>query len=88
MDGPTDWQGMLPNYWVPEDPRVPPIKLAHVMDDVFELVSGGAGSADVIPGHEDSPDLYPVLSPIQLGYVLIWAGESMLSLTQPDSGLN
>ena len=83
-----DEKASLPNYWVPKDPRVPPIKLAHVMDDVFELVSGGAGSADVIPGHEDSPDLYPVWSPTELGYVLIWAGESMLSLTQPDSGLN
>ena len=78
----------LPNYWVPEDPRVPSVTLAHVINDVFELVSGGASSADVIPGHEDSPDLYPVLSPIELSEVLIWAGESMLSLTQPDSGLN
>ena len=88
MDGPTDWQGMLPNYWVSKDPRVPPIKLAHVMDDVFELVSGGAGSADVIPGHEDSPDLYPVWSPTELGDALIRVGRKMVSLTQPDSGLN
>ena len=70
MDGPTDWKGMLPNHWVPQDPRVPSIKLAHVMDDVFELVSGGASSADVIPGYEDSPDLYPVWSPTELRY---WA---------------
>ena len=88
MDGPTDWKGMLPNHWVPQDPRVPSIKLAHVIDDVMELVSGGASSADVIPGRKKDPDLYSVLSPIELGYVLIWAGESMLSLTQPDSGLN
>ena len=83
-----DEKASLLNYWIPQDPRVPSIKLAHVMDDVFELVSGGASSADVIPGHEDYPDLYPVWSPIELGYVLIRAGESMLSLTQPDSGLN
>ena len=83
-----DEKASLPNYWVPKDPRVPPIKLAHVMDDVFELVSGGASSADVIPGHEDSPDLYPVLSPIELGKALVRAGQSMVSLTQPDSGLN
>ena len=78
----------LPNYWVPKDPRVPPIKLAHVMDDVFELVSGGAGSADVIPGHEDCPDLYPVWSPTELGDALIRVGRKMVSLTKPDSGLN
>ena len=78
----------MPNYWVPKDPRVPPIKLAHVMDDVFELVSGGAGSADVIPGHEDFPDLYPVWSPTELGDALIRVGLKMVSLTQPDSGLN
>ena len=83
-----DEKASLPNYWVPEDPRVPPIKLAHVMDDVFELVSGGAGSADVIPGHEDFPDLYPVLSPTELGDALIRVGRKMVSLTQPDSGLN
>ena len=88
MDGPTDWKGMLPNHWVPQDPRVPSIKLAHVMDDVFELVSGGASSADVIPGHEDSPDLYPVWSPTELGDALIRVGRKMVSLTQPDSGLN
>ena len=83
-----DEKASLPNYWVSEDPRVPPIKLAHVMDDVFELVSGGAGSADVIPGHEDFPDLYPVLSPTELGDALIRVGRKMVSLTQPDSGLN
>ena len=88
MDGPTDWQGMLPNYWVPKDPRVPSIRLAHVIDDVFELVSGGASSADVIPGHEDFPDLYPVPSPTELGEAMIQAGRLMVSLTQPDSGLN
>ena len=83
-----DEKASLPNYWVPKDPRVPPIKLAHVMDDVFELVSGGAGSADVIPGHEDYPDLYRVLPPIELGDALIRVGRKMVSLTQPDSGLN
>jgi hypothetical protein len=83
-----DEKASLPNYWVPKDPRVPPIKLAHVMDDVFELVSGGAGSADVIPGHEDSPDLYPVWSPTELGDALIRVGRKMVSLTQPDSGFN
>ena len=88
MDGPTDWKGMLPNHWVPQDPRVPSIKLAHVMDGVFELVSGGASSADVIPGHEDFPDLYPVWSPTELGDALIRLGRKMVSLTQPDSGLN
>ena len=88
MDGPTDWQGMLPNYWVPKDPRVPSLTLLRVMDDVIELVSCVANRADVIPGRKEDPDMYPVLSPIELGYVLIWAGESMVSLTQPDSGLN
>ena len=88
MDGPTDWKGMLPNHWIPLDPRTPSIKLAHIMDNVFELVSRGASNANVIPGHEDDPDLYPVLSPTELGEALIRAGESMLSLTQPDSGLN
>ena len=83
-----DEKASLPNYWVPKDPRVPPIKLAHVMDDVFELVSGGAGSADVIPGHEDAPDLYPVWSPTELGDALIRVGRKMVSLTKPDSGLN
>ena len=52
-----DEKASLPNYWVPKDPRVPSITLAHVIDDIFELVSGGASSADVIPGHEDFPDL-------------------------------
>ena len=88
MDGPTDWQGMLPNYWVPKDPRVPSMTLAHVIDDVMELVSGGASSADVIPGHEDSPALYPVWSPTELGDALIRVGRKMVSLTQPDSGFN
>ena len=77
-----------PNYWVSEDPRVPSITLAHVMNDVFELVSGGASSADVIPGHKDDPDLYPVWSPTELGDVLIRVGRKMVSLTQPDSGFN
>ena len=79
---------MLPNYWVSKDPRVPSLTLLRVMDDVIELVSCVANRADVIPGRKEDPDMYPVLSPIELGYVLIWAGESMLSLTQPDSGLN
>ena len=83
-----DEKASLSNYWVPKDPRVPSITLAHVMDDVFELVSGGAGSADVILGHEDSPDLYPVWSPTELGDALIRVGRKMVSLTQPDSGLN
>ena len=84
MDEKASW----PNYWVSKDPRVPSITLAHGIDNVFELVSRGAGSADVIPGHEDYPDLYRVPSPTELGEALIRAGESMLSLTQPDSGLN
>ena len=83
-----DEKASLPNYWVPKDPRVPSITLAHVIDDVFELVSGGASSADVIPGHEDCPDLYPVSSPTELGEAMIRAGRKLLSLTQPDSGLN
>ena len=83
-----DEKASLLNYWVPQDPRVPSIKLAHVMDDVFELVSGGASSADVIPGHEDSPDLYPVWSPTELGDALIRVGRKMVSLTQPDRELN
>ena len=83
-----DEKASLPNYWVPKDPRVPSITLAHVMDDVFELVSGGASSADVIPGRKEDPDMYPVLSPIELGEAMIWAGRKLLSLTQPDSGLN
>ena len=60
VDERVDWKDLLPNHWIVQDARVPSIKLAHVMDDVFELVSGGASSADVIPGYEDSPDLYPV----------------------------
>ena len=88
VDGPTDWKRMLPNHWVPQDPRVPSITLAHVIDDVFELVSRGASSADVIPGHKDDPDMYPVWSPTELGDALIRVGRKMVSLTQPDSGLN
>ena len=52
---------------------MPSITLAHVIDDVFELVSRGASSADVIPGHEVYPDLYPVWSPAELGEALIRA---------------
>ena len=74
VDERTDCDGLLPNYWVPKDPRVPSITLAHVIDDVFELVSGGASSADVIPGHKDDPDLYPVWAPAELGEALIRAG--------------
>ena len=83
-----DEKASLPNYWVPKDPRVPSITLAHVIDDVFELVSGGASSADVIPGQEDYPDLYQVWSPAELGEALIQAGRLMVSLTQADRGLN
>ena len=88
MDGPTDWQGLLPNYWVPKDPRVPSMTLTNVIINVFDLVSAGANSADAIPGHEDFPDLYPVPSPTELGEAMIRAGRKLLSLTQPDSGLN
>ena len=88
MDGPTDWQGMLPNYWVSKDPGVPSLTLLRVMDDVIELVSCGSNRADVIPGRKEDPDMYPVLSPIELGEAMIWAGRKLLSLTQPDSGLN
>ena len=88
MDGPTDWQGMLPNYWVSKDPRVPSLTLLRVMDDVIELVSCVANRADVIPGRKEDPDMYPVLSPIELGEAMIWAGRRLLLLTQPDSGLN
>ena len=88
MDGPTDWKGMLPNHWVPQDPRVPSIKLAHVLDSVFELVSRGASNANVIPGHEDDPDLYPVSPTAELGEVLIQEGRLMVSLTQTDTELN
>ena len=63
MDERADWKGLLPSHWIPQDPRVPPIMVAPVIDDVFELVSRAASSADVIPGHEDSPDLYPVWAP-------------------------
>jgi hypothetical protein len=88
VDGPTDWQGMLPNYWVSKDPRVPSLTLLRVMDDVIELVSCVANRADVIPGRKEDPDMYPVLSPIELGEAMIRAGRKLLSLTQPDSGLN
>ena len=84
MDEKASW----PNYWVSKDPRVPSITLAHGIDDVFEFVSRGAGSADVIPGHKDYPDLYRVPSPTELGEALIRAGESIVSLTQPGIGLN
>ena len=77
-----------PNYWVSKDPRVPSITLAHGIDNVFEFVSRGAGSADVIPGHKDDPDLYPVWSPTELGEALIRVGRKMVSLTQPDRELN
>ena len=83
-----DEKASLPNHWVPEDPRAPSITLAHGINDVFELVSRGAGSADVIPGHEDYPDLYRVPSPTELGEAMIRVGRLMVSLTQPDSGLN
>ena len=88
VDERVDWKDLLPNHWIVQDPRVPSIKLAHVMDDVFELVSCGASSTDVLPGYEDSPDLYPVWSPTELGDALIRVGRKMVSLTQPDSGLN
>ena len=83
-----DEKASLPNYWIPKDPRVPSVTLANVINDVFELVSGGASSADVIPGHKDDPDRYPVWSPTELGDVLIRVGRKMVSLTQPDSGFN
>ena len=83
-----DEKASLPNHWVPKDPRVPSITLAHGIDSVFELVSRGAGNADVIPGHEDYPDLYPVWSPTELGDALIRVGRKMVSLTQADRGPN
>ena len=88
LDGEIYWNGLLPNHWIPQEPGVPSITLSHVMDDVFELVSGGASSADVIPGHEDSPDLYPAWSPAELGEALIRAGQPMVLLTQTDRELN
>ena len=88
MDGEIYWNGLLPTHWIPQDPRVSSITLAHVMDDVFELVSGGASNADLIPGHEDSPDLYPAWSPAELGEALIRAGQLMVLLTQTDRELN
>jgi hypothetical protein len=42
----------------------------------------------MIPGQKDDPDLYPVWSPTELGDALIRVGRKMVSLTQPDSGLN
>ena len=83
-----DDKASLPNYWVPKDPRVPSVTLANVINDVFELVSRGASSADVIPGHKDDPDMYPVWSPTELGEALIRVGRKMVSLTQPDRELN
>ena len=88
VDGRVNWKDLLPNHWIVQDPRVPPIKLAHVMDDVIELVSCVANRADVIPGRKEDPDMYPVLSPIELGEAMIWAGRKLLLLTQPESGLN
>jgi hypothetical protein len=79
---------MLPNHWVPQDPRTPSINLAHAMDDVFELVSHGASNANVIPGHEDDPALYPICYPTELDETLIQAGRLMVSLTQTDTELN
>jgi len=55
VDERVDWNGMLPNHWIPQDPRMPSITLAHVIDDVFELVSGGASNADVIPALQGRP---------------------------------
>ena len=83
-----DEKASLPNYWVPKDPRVPSITLAHVIDDVFDLVSRGANSADDIPGHKEHPDIYPVWQPAELGEALIRAGRKMVSLTQADRGFN
>ena len=84
MDEKASW----PNYWVSKDPRVPSLTLLRVMDDVIELVSCGANRADVIPGRKEDPDMYPVLSPTEFGEAMIRAGRKLLSLTQPDSGLN
>ena len=55
VDERVDWNGMLPNHWIPQDHRMPSITLAHVIDDVFELVSGGASNADVIPARQGRP---------------------------------
>ena len=78
----------LPDYWLPEDPRVPTITLAHVLDDVFELVKAGASGADAIPGHDECPDLYPIWRPIELGNALIAAGNHIRNLTQTDTRSN
>ena len=83
-----DGRASLPNYWAPKGPRAPSIGQPHGIDNVFEFVSRGAGTADVIPGHEDYPDLYRVPSPTELGDALIWVGRKMVSLTQEDRGLN
>ena len=57
VDERVDWKDLLPNHWIVQDPRGPSITLAHGIDNVFEFVSRGADSADVIPGHKDYPDL-------------------------------
>ncbi len=88
VDGRVNWKDLLPNHWIVQDARVPSVKLAHVMDGFFELVSRGASNANVILDHEDYPDLYPVLVPTELGEALIRAGRLMVSLTQTDTGLN
>jgi hypothetical protein len=88
MDERMDCKDLLPTHWIVQDSRVLSIRLTHLIDDVFELVSGGASRAAVIPGYEDSPDLYPVWSPPELGEALIQAGRLMVSLTRPDKGLN
>ena len=78
----------LPDHWLQKDPRVPTITLAHVLDDVFELVMAGASCADVIAGHQEYPDLYPIMRPIELGKALIEAGNHILNLTQRDTRSN
>ena len=78
----------LPDHWLPKDPRVPEIMLAHVLDDVFELVMSGATGADAIAGHDEYPDLYPVVRPIELGNALIAAGNHIRNLTQMDTRSN
>ena len=88
MDERMDCKDLLPTHWIVQDSRVLSIRLTHLIDDVFELVSGGASRAPVIPGYEDSPDLYPVWAPTELGEALIQAGRLMVSLTRPDKGLN
>ena len=71
-----------------KDPRTPSIKLAHTLDDVFELVNRGASSADVIPGHDEYPDLYPVMGPIELGDALVNAGKRILNMTERSTRNN